>query len=447
MVSDFQNEYQKKLISAEEAAGLVKSGMWVDYGAICGFPSLIDEKLAQRVAELKDVKIRAENSQTQLPKVDPNQEHFIHNSWFFSRLERGYHVGGACSYIPFSLGEGPRIYREWIKDDVDITFIEVTPMNDQGFFNFGASITRQKAACEVAKKVVVEVNETMPWLPGGYDEVVHISQVYHVVENHEYRIPEFAGEPITPADEAIAGHIASLIKSGSTVQLGVGAIPSAVGRLMIKQGLKDLGIHSEVFNDAMLELIEAGVVNCSKKNLNQGRAVHCFAAGSQKLYKFMDKNRLLAGFPVDYTNNPYIIAQNENQIAINSALRVDLRGQVCSESVGFRHISGTGGQLEFTRGAYMSPGGKAFICLRATRTNKEGKMVSSIVPNLEQGDMVTVPATDISYVVTEFGAVNLKGKTCWQRAKAMISLAHPNFRAELEDSACKMNLITKGTRG
>ncbi len=446
-MSDYQSEYQGKLISADEAAGLVKSGMWIDYGAICGFPSLIDEKLAQRASELKDVKIRAENSLTQLPRVDPNQEHFIHNSWFFSRMEREYHAAGGCSYIPFSLGEGPRMYREWLKDEVDITFIEVTPMNGQGHFNFGASITRQKAACDVAKKVILEVNETQPWVHGGYDEVIHISQVDHIVENHEYRIPEFAGEPITKADEDIADHIAGLIKNGATIQLGVGAIPSAVGRLLIKQGLKDLGVHSEVFNDSMLDLIEAGVVTCRKKNLNPGKVVHCFAAGSIRLYKFMDHNPMLAGFPVDYTNNPYIIAQNNNQIAINSALRIDLRGQVCSESVGFRHISGTGGQLEFTRGAYMSPGGKAFICLRSVRTTRDGKMVSSIVPNLEPGDMVTVPATDVSYVVTEFGAVNLKGKTCWQRAKLLISLAHPDFRAELEESACKMNLITKGTRG
>ena len=442
---DYREEYQRKLISAEEAAGLVKSGMWIDYGAICGFPSLIDEKLAERAKELRNVKIRAENSLTQLPRVDPEQKHFIHNSWFFSKLEREYHAAGDCSYIPFSLGEGPRMYREWLKDEVDITFIEVTPMNEKGYFNFGASITRQKAACDVAKKVVVEVNETQPWVYGGYDEVVHISQVDHIVENYEYKIPEFASEPITKADNDIARHIAELIQDGATIQLGVGAIPSAVGKLLTQHGVRDLGIHSEVFNDSMLDLIEAGVVTGRKKNLNPGKVVYCFAAGSMRLYQFMNHNPMLAGFPVDYTNDPYIIAQNKNQIAINSALRVDLRGQVCSESVGFRHISGTGGQLEFTRGAYMSTGGKAFICLCSTRTTKDGKLVSSIVPTLELGDMVTVPATDVSYVVTEFGIVNLKGKTCWQRAKLLISLAHPDFRAELEQAALKMNLITRGT--
>jgi acyl-CoA hydrolase len=446
-MKNFTREYQRKLISAEEAAGLVKSGMWIDYGAICGFPSLIDEKLAARAKELKGVKIRAEHSHTIIPRIDPSQEHFIHNSWFLGKVEREYHKNGACSYIPFGLGEGPRMYREWLKDDVDITFIEVTPMDKNGNFNFGTAVTRQKAACEVAKKVVLEVNEHQPWVFGGYDEVVNISRVDYIVENREYKIPEFPAAVITPEDEAIAGLLAEQISDGATIQLGVGAIPSVVGKLLIKHNLKDLGIHSEMLNDSMMELIEAGVVTGKKKSLNPGKAVHCFAAGSERLYKFMDRNPVLAGFPVDYTNDPYTIAKNEKQIAINSTLRVDLRGQVCSESVGCRQISGTGGQLEFTRGAYLSPGGKAFICLHATREGKDGKPVSNIVPTLELGDMVTVPASDVSYIVTEYGMVNLKGKSVWQRAKALISIAHPSFRDDLTKAAIKAGFITRGTVG
>jgi acyl-CoA hydrolase len=339
------------------------------------------------------------------------------------------------------------MYREWLKDDVDITFIETTPMDENGNFNFGAAVTRQKAACEVAKTVVVEVNEHMPWVYGGYDESVNISKVNYIVENHEYKIPEFPTTAVAKEDEAIAALLAEQIADGATIQLGVGAIPSVVGKLLIKHGLKDLGIHSEMFNDSMMELIEAGVVTGKKKTLNPDKAVFCFAAGSEKLYKFMDKNPILAGFPVDYTNDPYIIAKNEKQIAINSTLRVDLRGQVCSESVGCRQISGTGGQLEFTRGAYMAAGGKAFICLHATREGKDGKPVSNIVPTLELGDMVTVPASDISYVVTEYGMVNLKGKSVWQRAKALISLAHPAFRDELTKAAINCGFITHGTVG
>ena len=446
-MSGFQEEYKRKLISAEEAAGLVKSGMWIDYGAICGFPSLIDEKLAARTGELKNVKIRAEHSHTQIPKADPDQKTFIHNSWFLGKVERDYHRDGACSYIPFGLSEGPRMYREWLKDEVDITFIEVTPMDENGNFNFGSSITRQRSACDVAKKVVVEVNEHQPWVFGGYDEEVNISQVDYVVENHEYKIPEFPTPVATEEDKIIAGLLAEQIENGATIQLGVGAIPAVVGKLLIEHGLKDLGVHSEMFNDSMMELIEAGVVNGKKKSLNPGKAVHCFAAGSEKLYKFMDRNPVLAGFPVDYTNDPYVIAQNNNQIAINSALRVDLRGQVCAESVGCRQISGTGGQLEFTRGAYMSEGGKAFICLHATRQDAGGKTISNINPVLLLGDMVTVPASDVSHIVTEYGMVNLKGKSVWQRTKLLISIAHPNFREELEKTARDLNFITRGTSG
>jgi acyl-CoA hydrolase len=442
-----RGEYKRKIISAEEAVGLVRSGMWIDYGAICGFPSLIDEKLCERASELKEVKIRAEHSHTQIPKIDPGQEHFIHNSWFLGKVEREYHKNGCCSYIPFGLSEGPRMYREWLKDLVDITFIEVTPMDESGNFNFGTAVTRQKAACEVAKIVVVEVNEHQPWVYGGYDEVINISDVDYIVENHEYKIPEFPPAIITPEDEAIAELLAERIEDGACLQLGVGAIPSVVGKLLIKHNKKELGIHSEMFNDSMMELIEAGVVTGSRKSINPGKAVHCFAAGSERLYRFMDRNSVLAGFPVDYTNDPYIIAQNEKQIAINSALRVDLRGQVCSESVGCRQISGTGGQLEFTRGAYMSKGGRAFICLHATRKDNEGKIVSNIVPTLEPGDMVTVPASDVSHILTENGMVNLKGMSTWQRAKLLISIAHPDFREGLEKEAREAGFITKGTAG
>jgi acyl-CoA hydrolase len=444
---DYTRSYQRKLISAEEAAGLVKSGMWVDYGAICGFPSLVDEKLAKRAQELTGVKIRAEHSHTTIPKADPLQEHFIYNSWFLGKVDRENASKGATSYIPFGLGEGPRMYRQWLKDKVDITFIEVTPMDTQGYFNFGTAVTRQKAACEVAKTVVMEVNENQPWVCGGFDETVHVSRVDYIVENHEYKIPVFQAAVPTPDDEKIAQLLAEQIENGATIQLGVGAIPSVVGKLLIKHNLKDLGIHSEMFNDSMMELIEAGTVNGSKKSINRGRSVFCFAAGSEKLYRFMDRNAALAGFPVNYTNDPYIIARNKKQIAINSTLRVDLRGQVCSESVGTRQISGTGGQLEFTRGAYLAERGKAFICLHAARQGKDGKAISNIVTTLETGDMVSVPATDVSYVVTEYGMVNLKGLSVWQRAKALISIAHPDFRDNLTRDAINAGFITKGTVG
>ncbi len=442
---DWREEYRRKQISAEEAAGLVESNMWIDYGAICGFPSLIDEQLAKRVNELEGVKVRALHSMSQLPKMDTRQEHFIYNSWFFSKLERKYHAMGCCSYLPTTLGDIPRIYREKLKDEVDIAFVGVTPMDNHGYFNFGAAIICEKAVCDVAKVVVMEVNESQPWVYGGYDEAVHISDVDYIVENYEYKIPEFPVEPVTETDERIAQHVVELIEDGATIQLGVGAIPNAVGKQLIEHGSKDLGIHSEMFTEAMVDLIEAGVVTGKKKSLNAGKAVYCLAIGSSKLYQFMNRNSALAGFPSDYTNKPCIIAQNNQQIAVNNALKIDLKGQVCSESVGFHHISGTGGQLDFTRGANMAPDGKAFICLHSTRRDENGKLRSNIVFTLELGDIVTVPAADVSYVVTEFGVVDLKGKSSWQRAKLLISIAHPKFREELEEAARNINLITSGT--
>ncbi len=446
VIMNYRDEYRRKLILAEEAARLVRSEMWIDYGYICGFPLLIDEELAKRAPELKNVKIRAYGSLTEpnVLKVDPKQEHFIYHSGQLSRAERKYYDKGYCLYIPFNLSEGGRLYREWLKDEVDLAFIEVTPMNEHGYFNFGAAISYEKAICDVARTVVVEVNESQPWVYGGYDEAIHISEVDYIVENNKYKIAEVPVLQPTEVDERIAEHIANLIEDGATIELGIGGIPNMVGNLLIKYGLKDLGIHTGTLTDSMIDLIEAGVVTGKKKGLNPGKVVHTCAIGSRRLYEYMAHNTMLAGFPVDYTHNLNIIAQNNKQVCINSALKVDLKGQVCAESVGLRHISGTGGQLDWTRGAYMSPGGKAFICLHSTHEGRDGKLRSNITPTMELGDTVTIPSVDVPYIVTEFGAVNLKGKSTWQRARLLISIAHPDFRDELEEAARRMKLITQG---
>lgn len=227
---DYQGEYRRRLISPEAAAGLVKSGMWIDYGYALGFPRLIDEKLAQRAAELEKVKIRAALADTepQVLRADPEQEHFIYNSWHLSASERRYHDRGCCTYIPSNLSEIPRMYREWLHDEVDIAFIQVTPMDKHGYFNFGASIAYEKALCDVAKTVVVEVSESQPWLSGGYGEIIHVSQVDYIVENTQYELAERPDPPITKADKMIAGYIVDLIEDESTIELGIGGIPTAV---------------------------------------------------------------------------------------------------------------------------------------------------------------------------------------------------------------------------
>ena len=422
--------------------------MWVDYGYSLGFPRLIDEALAQRASDLERVKVRAALADTE-PQVllaNPEQQHFIYSSWHLSAAERRHHDRGNCSYIPSSLGEIPGMFRQGLADRPDIAFVQVTPMDKDGYFNFGASIAYQKALCDAARAVVLEVSESQPWVNGGRDEVIHISRVDHVVENTKYALAERPDPPVKKTDEMIATHVADLIEDEATIEIGIGAIPTAIANLLMKSGLKDLGVHSGSITDGVVDLIKAGIVTCAKKSLHPGKVVLTTLHGTRKLYDFVDHNPMIAGFSCDYTHARDVIAQNRTQICINNALRVDLKGQVCSESVGARQISGTGGQLDWIRGAHASPGGKAITCLYSTYTDGEGQRKSNIVPTLELGDMVTVPATDISWIVTEFGAVNLRGQTTWQRAKLLISVAHPDFRAELEEAARRINVVLAGAR-
>lgn len=321
--------------------------------------------------------------------------------------------------------------------------MEVTPMDEKGNFNFG-TVEKNKEICNSAGTVVVEVNSSMPWICGGYDESINISEVDYIVENNKFKVTELSPSEPTEVEKKIAHQIAELIEDESTIQIGIGGLPEEVGKLLIERKLKDLGIHTEMFTESMMGMFEAGVVTNSKKSLHPRKAVCTFTLGSRKLYDFVNHNPLVAGFPADYANDPQTIAQNRKQIAINSALEIDLQGQVSSESVGYRHISGTGGQLDFVRGANASPEGKPFICLPSTYKDSTGEIRSRIVVSFLPGTIVTVPRSDVSYVATEFGVVNLKGKTVWQRAKDLISIAHPDFRDELEKQARRLNIILKG---
>ena len=445
---DFKEEYKRKLISPQDAAKLVKPGTWIDFGYFIGAAYLIEEEVAKRKEELVNVKIRSSGFclEPQTIKADPEQQAFIFHDFFFIKHERKYYDAGCLSHIPFNFHEAPRLYREFLRDSVDIAFMGVTPMDKYGYFNFGVGLASQKAICDVARTVVVEVNESMPWAMGGYDEAIHIQNVDFIIENKKYKIPEFEEVKPTDVDRAIAHNIISLIEDGATLQLGIGAVPNIVGNLLIDSGKKDLGIHSEMFTDSMVDLIQERVVTGSRKSLNPGKAVYCFAAGSRKMYDFIDHNPLLAGFPVSYTNDPYIISQNEKQVSINNAIKVDLTGQVSSETVGYRQVSGTGGQLDFSLGAYMAQGGKALICLHSTYESKDGKIESRIVPKLEAGEVVTVPRSVTSSIVTEYGVANLKGKSTWERARSLIEISHPRFRDELKEEARKILIIPKGVK-
>jgi len=314
--------------------------MWVDYGYSLGFPRLIDEALAQRASDLERVKIRAALADTE-PQVllaDPGQEHFIYSSWHLSAAERTHHDQGICSYLPSSLGDIPAMFRQGLADRPDIAFVQVTPMDKDGYFNFGASIAYQKALCDAARTVVLEVSESQPWVSGGRDEVIHISAIDHVVENTRYPLAERPDPPVKKTDEMIAGYVASLIEDESTIEIGIGAIPTAIANLLMNSGLKDLGIHSGSITDGVVDLIRAGIVTCAKKSLHPGKVVLTTLHGTRKLYDFVNHNPMIAGFSCDYTHARDVIAQNHRQICINNALRVDMRGRCQRSSVSVRSL-------------------------------------------------------------------------------------------------------------
>jgi len=430
-------------ISAEDAAALVKSGDWVDYGFGLGQPDVFDRALAARAAELSGVKIRA--AFTLHPRAvlqaDPAGEHFLWFSWHFSGYDRGQHDLGCCNYIPMNFGEAPDYYRRFI-DPVDVVCLKTTPMDEHGYFNFGAAVTYHKAIVERAKLVIVETCESMPYVYGA-EESVHVSDVDYVIDGGNAPIQEFANPAATELDHTVARLIAAKIEDGACLQIGIGGMPNAVCGLLKEAGVRDLGIHTEMLVDGMIDLCEAGLITGARKAINREQIVFTFAAGSRKQYDFIHRNPRVQSFPVDYTNLPHHIMQNDRVVSINNTTQIDLQGQAASESAGIRHISGTGGQLQFVRGAYASRGGKSFICLSSTY-EKRGRRESRIVSTLTPGNIVTTPRSDVMYVVTEYGVVNLKGKSVADRARALISIAHPDFRETLERQARQHGLIPRG---
>jgi acyl-CoA hydrolase len=432
-----------KTISAEEAAALVRSGDWVDYGTNTGQPDLFDRALAARAPELRGVKIRSCLSlrPRAVVEADPEGEHFQWLSWHFSGYDRGQHDAGRTNYIPMNFGEAPDYYRRFV-DPIDVVCIKTTPMDEHGYFNFGGSVTYHKALCERAKRLVVETSTTTPYVYGG-EECVHASEVDYVIEGSDAPLPELANPPPTEVDLKVAALIAAEIEDGACLQIGIGGMPNAVCTALRDSGVRDLGIHTEMFVDGMINLIESGRVTGARKALNPYQTVFTFALGSKRQYDFIHRNPRVQSFPVDYTNLPQNIMRNERVVSINNTTQIDLQGQAASESDGHRHLTGTGGQLQFVRGAYASRGGKSFMCLSSTY-EKKGARKSRIVSTLTPGNVVTTPRTDVMYVVTEYGMVNLKGKSVAERAQALIGIAHPDFREGLAREAREKNLIPKG---
>jgi acyl-CoA hydrolase len=430
-------------ITVDAAADLVHSGMWLDYGAALCQPDLFDKALAARAEALHGVKIRS--CLTMRPRAvlenDPDGEHFLWFSLHFSGYDRRMHDAGRCTYLPVNLGEIPDYYRRFIEPP-DLVVLKTCPMDADGYFNFSGANMWHRALVERARLVVVEVDHGLPYAH-GVQNGVHASEVDFVIDGSDAPPPELPNHAVSDVDCAVGHLIAAEIDDGSCLQIGIGGMPNAVCSLLMASGAKDLGVHTEMLTDGILELYRSGVVTGACKTLYPGKVVYSFALGSAALYDAIDHNRDLLCVPVDATNLPAEIARNDRVVSINSTTQLDLQGQAASESAGYRQLSGTGGQLQFVRGAYASVGGKSFICLPST-FEKDGVRRSRIVADLTPGNIVTTPRTDVMYVVTEYGMVNLKGKSVAERAHALISIAHPDFRDELERVAYERRLIPRG---
>jgi Acetyl-CoA hydrolase len=441
---DFVGEYKSKLITADEAAKLVKSGDWIEYGFGINCARDFDEALAKRT-DLEDVKIRCDIGAYQhfTAEADPDQEHFTWMSWHVSGHDKKF-IGKNLYYIPMKFHENPMMTRKDCVPD-NVAVIQVTSMDKHGYFNFGGSAVNGWAAMEKAQIRILEVNQNMPRCLGGNQECVHISQVDYVIESKNGPIATIGANPPSVVEAKIAEYIIERLYNGNCLQLGIGGTPNAVGSMVAASDLKDLGVHTEMYVDAYLLMAKAGKITGAKKKLDKYKQVYSFAMGSQELYEYMDDNPGLASYSVDYTNNPFVVAQLDDFVSINAAIEMDLFGQVCAETVGTRHISGTGGQLDFVEGAYKSKGGQSFICLPSTIDIK-GKVESRIKPILTPGAIVTDPRTATHMIVTEYGIANLKGKSTWERAEALIAIAHPDFRDELIEEAQKMNIWRRSNR-
>ena len=445
---DYREEYNQKLVSAEEAAKCVKSGDWVDYGWCVTTPEALDVALAARTDELTDVKVRG-GILFHEPAIFAREdaaEHFCWNSWHMSGVERKLIAKGVGYYSPLKYSELPKYYRNYIQAP-DVAMFQVAPMDEHGYFNFGPSASHMMAVCETAKKIIVEVNENMPRCLGGFEADIHISKVDMIVEGGNPALGELpaGGEP-TEVDRKVAELVVPEIPNGACLQLGIGGMPNTIGKMIAESDLKDLGVHTEMYVDAFVDIAKAGKITGARKSIDRFRQAFAFGAGTKKLYDYVNDNPAVMSAPVDYTNDQSVIGAIDNFVSINNAVDVDLYGQVNAESAGTKQISGAGGQMDFVLGAFKSNGGKSFICLSSTFTSKDGKVHSRIRPTLAEGSTVTDTRPQTMYLVTEYGIACLKGLSAWQRAEAIIGIAHPDFRDELIQEAEKMGMWRRSNK-
>jgi len=439
MVNKWQELYKQKLMSADEAAKLLESGDAIVAPLSNGQPLGLVNAVAKRIREdnLTDI--------LYVSGVDVRWFDLYHpdlvgkvtvESGFVAPATRHGIGQGMFTYTPCRLGETVDMISRC--RTVNACTMVVSPMDKHGFFSTGCNVDWGWEAAKVSnpRVIIVEVNENMPRTHGNNQ--LHISEVTAVIENH-IPLVELPHIPVTDKDEKIGRFIADMIEDGSCIQIGIGSMPNSLANFLMDK--KDLGIHSEMLTDSMVDLYEAGVITCSKKNFMPYKWIGSFALGTRKLYDFIHENPLVEMYSTKFVNDPYIIGKNDNMISVNGTMEVDLSGQCASESIGFTQYTGTGGQLDFVQGTWRSKGGKSFLTLYSTYTDKDGEVKSKIVPNLSNGMFITVSRTEVQYVVTEYGVANLKGQNLRTRVKELISIAHPDFRPWLEWQARKMNFI------
>lgn len=428
--------YEQRLTTAENAVKMIRSGMRVFLTGNCSVPQVVLKALVERAPDLEDVEIVQVLTVGNADYVKPGMEkHLRVNTLFISDNVRSAVNEGRADFTPCHLSQIPRLFSEEVIP-LDAALIQVSPPDEHGFCSYGVEVGVTKTAAQSASVVIAEINPNMPRTLG--DAFIHISKIQYAIPV-DYKLPELAmGEP-TELSKKIGQNVAALIDNGATLQMGIGAIPDGV--LYYLRDKRHLGIHTELFSDGVIGLYEAGIITNERKTLHPGKMVAGFLLGTQRLYDFVDNNPVVELHPTEYINDPFIIAQNEKMTSINSAIEVDLTGQVCADSIGSRMYSGTGGQVDFVRGAARSKGGKAIIALPSSVTNSKGETFSRIVSTLKNGAGVVTTRNDVQYIVTEFGVAELRGKSIRQRARALIDIAHPDQRAQLEEEAIRLKFL------
>ena len=432
-----RQSYPEKFVAEEEAFARIRRGDRIFIGTACGEPQYLVKALIDYVEAHPGAFYDAEVFHVWTLGVAPYTQdkfkrNFRHNSFFIGNDTRGAVNQGAADYTPIFLSQVPSLFRRGIVP-VDVALVQVSMPDEHGYMSLGISVDIVKAAVEVANVVIAQVNPRMPRVLG--DTFLHATEVDYLVP-HDEPLLEYVADITDDIAKRIGKHVARIIKDGDTIQVGYGSIPNAI--LANLHGKKHLGVHTELIGDGVMDLMQAGVVDNSQKTLNRGKTVGSFCMGSPKLYSFLDNNPGIELRPVDYTNNPLVIAGLENVVAINSALELDLTGQATAESLGTQFYSGIGGQADFMRGVVMAPGGRTVLTLQSTAEDGE---TSRIVPFLKEGAGTTLTRGDVHYVVTEYGIAYLHGKNIRQRAMDLIAIAHPRFRPELIQEAKKLNLI------